>query len=53
MRRDQDFGTIAASMIADLVILSADPLADIGNVRRVEMVVRGGRAWKRANLAFR
>jgi len=36
-------GTIAAGKVADLVLLGADPLADIGNTRRIEVVVANGR----------
>lgn len=37
-----DAGTIAPGKRADLVLLSADPLADIRNVRRVEWVMLAG-----------
>ena len=37
-----ELGTVERGKRADLVILSADPLADIGNTRRVESVVVGG-----------
>ncbi len=37
-----DAGTIAAGKRADLVLLEADPLSDIGNVRQVEWVMRAG-----------
>lgn len=36
-------GTIAPGKLADLVLLSADPLADINNTRRIEAVVLNGR----------
>jgi imidazolonepropionase-like amidohydrolase len=36
-------GTIAPGKLADLVLLSADPLADIANTRRIEAVVLNGR----------
>lgn len=36
-------GTIAAGMDADLVLLSADPTADIRNTRAIRTVLRGGR----------
>jgi imidazolonepropionase-like amidohydrolase len=36
-------GTIAPGMRADLVLLTADPLADISNTRRIEAVVTRGR----------
>ena len=38
-----EIGTITPGKRADLVILEADPLADIGNIRRVATVIHGGR----------
>lgn len=35
-------GTIRAGMIADLVVLDADPLADIRNIRAIRHVMLGG-----------
>ena len=35
-------GTIAAGKLADLVVLDADPLADIRNARKITYVVKGG-----------
>jgi imidazolonepropionase-like amidohydrolase len=29
-------------MLADLVILDADPLADVGNLEKVHRVIKGG-----------
>lgn len=49
----EDFGTIAPGMIADLVVLGADPLADIANVRSVRLVVRAGEIWTREELEYR
>ncbi|MBC7894747.1 MAG: amidohydrolase family protein [Cytophagaceae bacterium] len=43
-------GTIAAGKVADLVVLDANPLLDIANVRRVHAVVSNGRAFDRAAL---
>ena len=37
-----DIGTLQAGKLADLVVLDADPTADIGNVRDVRYVMRGG-----------
>ncbi|MEU7004078.1 amidohydrolase family protein [Nonomuraea sp. NPDC046570] len=36
-------GTIAAGKYADLVVLDGDPLADIGNTRRIHAVICRGR----------
>lgn len=42
-RRLKDFGTVEAGKSADLLILDADPLADIHNLRRVHAVMKEGR----------
>ena len=39
-------GTIAPGMIADLVVLSADPAADIRNVRKVVEVMKNGKVFR-------
>lgn len=52
MGRLQDFGTVEAGKVADLVVLDGDPSADIANVRRIALVVRGGEIWTRRELAF-
>jgi imidazolonepropionase-like amidohydrolase len=49
-RRLADFGTIEAGKLADLVVLAADPLAEIKNIRKVEMVFKDGRAVDRTRL---
>jgi imidazolonepropionase-like amidohydrolase len=36
-------GTVAPGKLADLILLDADPLADIRNTRRISMVVADGR----------
>ncbi|HKH91193.1 MAG TPA: amidohydrolase family protein [Gemmatimonadaceae bacterium] len=43
-------GTVAPGKLADLVLLDADPLADIGNTRRIRAVFLGGRVLDRAAL---
>ena len=42
MGRSDHLGTLAPGKRADLVILDADPLADIRNTRRIHRVVKGG-----------
>jgi len=44
-------GAVARGAVADLVVLDADPLADIGNVARVHLVVANGRVYDRAARA--
>lgn len=43
--RERDLGTVAVGKLADLVVLDANPLADIANVRRVHWVVADGRLY--------
>ncbi len=40
--RENEFGSIKTGMRADLVVLTANPLDDIKNARRVELVIKGG-----------
>ena len=44
--RGEEFGTIAPGLAADLVLLGADPLVDIRNVRRIERVIARGRLYE-------
>ena len=44
-----DFGTVAEGMAADLILLSADPLADIRNTRRIDRVMQAG-VWLERGL---
>jgi amidohydrolase family protein len=43
MRTDKDLGSVAEGKVADLVVLSKNPLDDIRNTRSVETVIQGGR----------
>ncbi len=47
---ESEIGAVAPGMIADLVILEADPLVDIRNTRRIWAVIQGGRVVDRKRL---
>ena len=49
-RRLKDFGTLEVGKLADLVVLDADPLADIHNIRKVRSVMVGGRMMDPSRL---
>jgi imidazolonepropionase-like amidohydrolase len=46
----RDFGTIETSQLADLVLLDANPAADIANTRKIFAVVRDGQYFDRQAL---
>ena len=48
--RLRDVGTIASGMRADIILLSADPIADLANLRRTWRVVKAGHAYDPAAL---
>jgi imidazolonepropionase-like amidohydrolase len=43
LKQADHLGSIAPGKFADLVILTADPTADIRNTRKIERVIHGGR----------
>ena len=49
--RTRDLGTVAVGKLADLVILSRNPLAEIGNTRSVVAVVADGRYYSPTELS--
>lgn len=42
MGRDKEIGTVEKGKLADLLIVGADPTADVANLRKIRFVVRGG-----------
>ena len=47
--QDKDMGSIEPGKLANFVVLAADPLADIGNIEQIEMTVKRGREYRRAD----
>jgi imidazolonepropionase-like amidohydrolase len=45
-----DRGTVEEGKAADMILLDADPLADIANTRAIAAVVRGGRYLPRTEI---
>jgi len=41
-----DLGTVESGKLADLVVLDADPLADIHNSTKIHWVVKNGEIWE-------
>jgi imidazolonepropionase-like amidohydrolase len=50
MKEDRDYGSIAVGKVADLAIVDGQPAERISDVRRTEIVVRGGRVYRSADL---
>jgi imidazolonepropionase-like amidohydrolase len=50
MRLDADAGTLEAGKRADFIVLDADPLEDIRNLRRASRVAANGRLYSTADL---
>ncbi|MGH8211244.1 MAG: amidohydrolase family protein [Steroidobacteraceae bacterium] len=48
--KEQEFGTIGVGKAADLVLLDANPLADIHNTQKISAVVARGHLLERAQL---
>jgi imidazolonepropionase-like amidohydrolase len=49
----KDFGTLEAGKLADLLILDANPLADISNIRKLHLVMKEGRVIDTTKLPER
>jgi hypothetical protein len=50
LKQEANLGSVEPGKLADLVLLDADPLADIGHTRRIRLVVRGGHICDPAEL---
>jgi len=47
MGREKELGQLRERMLADVLILDADPLADIRNTRKISRVIRGGALYEK------
>ena len=50
--KGETLGTLEAGKLADLVVIDSDPLRDIGAMREVSLVVRGGQVIDPATLTY-
>ena len=48
--KEATMGTVAVGKVADLVVLDADPLADIANTTKIRAVIARGRLLDREAL---
>ena len=48
--RDDEYGSVEAGKLADFLILSADPVADIANMQAIERVVKHGNEFSQREL---
>jgi imidazolonepropionase-like amidohydrolase len=50
MKQDQQRGSIEAGKLADVILVDGNPAAEVGDVRKVETVVKGGVVYQAADL---
>jgi len=48
--REKDLGTLDVGKLADMVLLKADPTADVRNARQIDTVIKGGAIIDRTKL---
>ena len=51
--REKDSGTIEEGKLADLLILDANPLDDIRNIKQIHRIIKGGTVFDPAELLKR
>jgi imidazolonepropionase-like amidohydrolase len=50
MKRDKDYGRVAPGFVADLILVDGDPTLHLGDLRKVDTVIRGDRLFDSAAL---
>ena len=50
MKLDESLGTVDVGKLADLILLDADPLEEIGNTRKIDSVFAQGKFYTRQAL---
>lgn len=48
--KEKELGSISVGKLADMVLLDADPLADIDNAKKINMVIKNGVIIDRSKL---
>jgi len=48
--KDKEVGSIESGKLADMLIVDADPLVDIGNASKIELIIKGGKQYRPADL---
>lgn len=51
--KDQELGSVEPGKLADVLIVGADPLVDIGNASKIELIIKGGKQYRPAELLRR
>jgi imidazolonepropionase-like amidohydrolase len=50
MRLDRDLGSVSPGKFADLILVNGDPTANIGDIRRIDMVIANGAIYRPSEL---
>ncbi|MDE0283362.1 MAG: hypothetical protein OXN26_02265, partial [Gammaproteobacteria bacterium] len=46
-------GTVEPGKFADMLILGSNPLDDIGSIRDIDLIIRGGKIYERDFFAYK
>lgn len=48
--KDRELGSIEPGKLADMLVVNADPLVDIGNASKIDLIIKGGTQYRPADL---